>query len=425
MPTDAGRPFIGSEDFMDLFNPSASWDAAASHTDVFKLYGEWVAYHASDDELRTAISEIARRGLLLAVEMGPLDPPAGCGQGVESFAGTDEGRLISRRIREAGGTLQLIALDEPYYFGHVYDGPNACGWSVRRVAEGVAHFRDAMRAEWPAVIIGDIEPTPFPVTAGALADWLDAYREIAGEPLAFLHLDMDWSRSDWPALGVAVEHAVAEQDVPAGMIYNGGAASSDEQWMAVAGRRVHEYETGAGGRPAHVIFQSWMDKPDFVLPDGDATTFTWMVKAYVEDRASLADLGGGPVNLAFGKPATASAGLPGAPPGNVVDGDPDSLWNSGAGSPAWIEIDLRKAMLVAEVRLSVAQDPPGRTHHRVTCLESRGAEPSLLADLRGRTAELDVLVAVPASPASCRFLRIDTLASPSWVAWREIEVAGG
>ncbi|HET9878864.1 MAG TPA: hypothetical protein VFQ81_06130, partial [Candidatus Limnocylindria bacterium] len=53
MPTDAGRPFIGSEDFMALFEPGAAWATAAERTHVFKLYGEWVAYHATDAELRT------------------------------------------------------------------------------------------------------------------------------------------------------------------------------------------------------------------------------------------------------------------------------------------------------------------------------------------------------------------------------------
>ncbi len=50
MPTDAGRPYTGSEDFMDLFAPDAPWERAASQLDVFKLYGEWVAYHATADQ---------------------------------------------------------------------------------------------------------------------------------------------------------------------------------------------------------------------------------------------------------------------------------------------------------------------------------------------------------------------------------------
>ena len=55
MPTDVGRPFTGSDDFMDLFAPDAPWEAVASRLDVFKLYGEWVAYHATPEQLRSAV----------------------------------------------------------------------------------------------------------------------------------------------------------------------------------------------------------------------------------------------------------------------------------------------------------------------------------------------------------------------------------
>jgi len=132
MPTSAGRTFTGSEDFMALFKPDAPWNEAASHIQVFKLYGEWVAYHASDAELRLVVQDLQQRHLALAVEAGPLTANASCGQGVESFAGIEEGWRIAQRIKQAGGTLHLIALDEPYFFGHFYDGPQACRFEDER-----------------------------------------------------------------------------------------------------------------------------------------------------------------------------------------------------------------------------------------------------------------------------------------------------
>lgn len=420
LPTGPGRPYTGSDDFMQLFAPGAAWAKAATRVQVFKLYGEWVAYDATDAELRTAVADIARRGMVLAVEMGPLSASSTCGQGVESFAGIDEGRRITRRLRDAGGTLQVIALDEPYYFAHVFDGPNACRWPVSQVATAVADFVTAMRADWPGLVVGDTEPMPTPVSVDGLVGWMDAYRVALGEPPAFLHLDMDWTRVNWPELGLAVEQAGTARSVPVGMIYNGGAATGDAQWAAVAGQRVLTFE--ADRRPDHVLFQSWMDKPDHVLPESDPTTFTALIDRYFDDRAHLAQVPGGQANLALGKAATASSSVDGSTPDKAVDGDGDTVWSAGTGPPGWIQVDLGASRRVSEIRLTVSQYPAGATHHRVGCALSAGGPLTVLADLAGETTDLQVLSVKLEAPVSCRLLRVDTLASPSWVAWREIEV---
>ena len=60
-----------------------------------------------------------------------------------------------------------------------------------------------------------------------------------------------------------------------------------------------------------------------------------------------------------------------------------TLWNAGAGPTQWIQVDLEGTYDVMRVRLIVAQDPAGR--------------------------------AVRAG---------ETTTSPSWVAWKEIQVFG-
>jgi len=70
--------------------------------------------------------------------------------------------------------------------------------------------------------------------------------------------------------GLQAEAAGDELGVAVGMIYNGGSSASDAQWLAVAGRRIHAYEAQAGATPNHVLFQSWMDKPDRAIPEADA-----------------------------------------------------------------------------------------------------------------------------------------------------------
>ncbi len=167
-----------------------------------------------------------------------------------------------------------------------------------------------------------------------------------------------------------------------------------------------------------------MDKPDRVLPETDPTTFTALVNRYFDDRASLGQVPGGTANLALGKQASASASYQGSTPDKAVDGDGDSVWSAGTGAPGWIRVDLGAAKQVSEVRLTVSQYPSGATHHQVSCATSATGKRMVVGDLQGTTQDLEVLTVKLTTPVTCRFLRVDTLNSPSWVAWREIEVFG-
>ncbi len=426
MPTGPGREFTGSDDFIDLFDPASPWTAAAAHVNVFKLYGEWVAYHATDAELRKAVEGISRLGLALAVEAGPLDPPATCGQGIEGFAGTDEGRLIARRVLEAGGRIDLIALDEPYFFASIYDGAGACRWDAEQVALEVGEFIQVMREYFPQLVVGDTEPLAGASTSGAYTRWLETFRQVNGYDLAFLHVDVDWGRPAWPAETRAIEDFGRSFGVPVGIIYTGNSQDeSDEAWLGIAGERLLRYEDQAGGRPEHVLFQSWHDKPDRALPDGEPYTFTGFVRSYFEDRAALGIRRTGPgANLAYQKTARASSVYAGQSGALAVDGDPGTSWNSGGGPLEWIQIDLGEAVDIAEIRLTVSQSPAGNTIH--VLYGSEGISPERFVQVHifsGATGDSDVLVFHPEEPLrGVRVLRIETTTSPSWVAWREIEV---
>jgi hypothetical protein len=426
MPTGPGREFIGSVDFLDLFADGAAWDAAVGHLHVFKLYGEWVAYHASDAQLRLAVEAIRDRGLALAVEAGPLDPPAECGQGIEGFAGTDEGRLIARRILDAGGRIDLIALDEPLFFAAIYDGPNACGWDADHVAAEVGEYIGVMRGYFPDLIVGDTEPLAGASTASTYTRWLETFRSVNGFDLAFLHMDIDWGRPTWPGEVKTIEDFGRSLGVPVGIIYTGNFQdSTDEAWLSIAGERALRYEDQTGGRPEHVLFQSWNDKPDQALPDSEPYTFTGFVRAYFEDRGSLGmRREGAGANLAYQKTARVSNAFEGQTGAFAVDGDPGTSWNSGGFPLQWIQIDLGQSYDLAEIRLTAAQSPPGETTH-VVYGSGDGTAGGLvtLHVFRQPTADSDVLVFAPAELIlGIRVIRIETTLSPSWVGWREIEV---
>jgi hypothetical protein len=420
------RPYIGSEDFMALFEPDAPWQNAAERIQVFKLYGEWVAYQATDAELRQVVADLKRRGLALAVEAGPLDPPADCGQGIEGFAGTEEGLNIARRIKAAGGVIDLIALDEPYFFAHFYDGEKACHWPAEKVAGEVDEYIHTMRAEFPEVIIGDTEPLAGNADDEAYKAWLDTFNQVNGYHLAFLHMDIDWSRIEWQQEVKAIEDHGREIGVPVGIIYTGNFIDkTDEAWLGAAGERVKKYELETGGQPAHVLFQSWNDKPDFVLPETSDYTFTQFINAYFEDKASLGfRREGAGANLAFEKSVQVSRQIAENPAWMAVDGDPGTWWGAGEGPPQWIEIDLGAAYDIKEIRLLPSQYPAGRTVHKLLVKgPGTGGEYVLLTTFDDETIDGELLTFLPNSLLTgIQFVRIETETSPSWVAWREIEV---
>jgi hypothetical protein len=131
-------------------------------------------------------------------------------------------------------------------------------------------------------------------------------------------------------------------------------------------------------------------------------------------------------DLARGRPAAASAWLPGDPPAGAFDGTGITKWNSGDGPPQWIRVDLAGPATLTSVQLHVSQYPDGATTHRIYGRGPTGTE-TLLAELSGTTHDGEWLTATPPSFGAwsgVTAVRVETTASPSWVAWWDIRVVG-
>ncbi|MQC26621.1 MAG: hypothetical protein DWG76_04115 [Chloroflexi bacterium] len=133
-------------------------------------------------------------------------------------------------------------------------------------------------------------------------------------------------------------------------------------------------------------------------------------------------------NLALRAPVSASAALPDFPAEQAVDGistiTAENWWSAGDSPTQWIEIDLGAAAAISEIRLLPSQSPAGSTVHRILGCKSAGGREELHV-FRGNTEDGQWLEFSPAQPLqgyTC--LRIETIESPSWVAWREIEILG-
>ncbi len=117
---------------------------------------------------------------------------------------------------------------------------------------------------------------------------------------------------------------------------------------------------------------------------------------------------------------TASSSAPENLPKFAFDGDVTTVWNAGASAPSWIQLDLGEPVTISKVRLNVAQTPPGATTHEI----SGGPTPdsiTLIGTLDGNTTD-EQWLELNQTANNVRYVKIKTIKSPSWVAWREIEI---
>jgi hypothetical protein len=310
----------GVQDFIDLFTPSVPWAEAASHVRVFKLSNNIVFLRRipgtpSDDQWRQVFADLARRGIDLAMEWGPLTPE-GCGDGIEGFDGASALQMASK-IERLGGKLKYIAMDEPLAGAAFATDPNACHWTPQQTAANALRSIAQVRTVFPDVIVGDIEPIP---AAGAPADWvaryaawLDAWRELSGAPLPFFHLDVNWS-VDWLPNVAAMRRELVSRRIPFGMIYNGYWEDiTNADWVRDTVTHFTRYETRTGVTPDHVVFQTWDKRPTHALPETSPAAMTYEIDSYFRQRTRLsletkrAQAAGELRNKAIGEPIGGAA----------------------------------------------------------------------------------------------------------------------
>ncbi|KAG1665500.1 hypothetical protein FOA52_009761 [Chlamydomonas sp. UWO 241] len=108
---------------------------------------------------------------------------------------------------------------------------------------------------------------------------------------------------------------------------------------------------------------------------------------------------------------------------NVTTDDRDESWISGRKAPAHIDLDLGRTQNVGTVDLLPYQVPtPAETCHRIWVGSSRD-DMKMVAEVRQETAHHKWVTGVPIEQAA-RYLRIETVEHPGWVAWSGIKVYG-
>ena len=108
----------------------------------------------------------------------------------------------------------------------------------------------------------------------------------------------------------------------------------------------------------------------------------------------------------------------------AIDGDVDSIWNSGNYAVQWFMINLNSFYQVDSLELVVAQAPAGETSHEIWLGDISGTLEKYYVFNQIDTADGKTLdLAIEPAKIIDRVL-IRTVSSPSWVAWRDVRVFG-
>jgi hypothetical protein len=295
---------------------------------------------------------------------------------------------------------------------------------ARMIAEGVNHYIAQMKDEIlrhdPGALVTmgffhhRAEPAwrtdPASAIAGSALDFVDFHAYPGSQPMAWYidGLGLD-AHPEMPVLlGEFGAFRHIHPDIEA-------AAAAPVEWQRLA------CEAGFDG------FLYWTYRSD--VPDAHASTwgltdedgFLLELLAPRHRPDACAGVTVPRANLALGARPSASRALPEGPPRAAIDDDAETVWVAGEGPEQWIALRFPRPVTIGEVQLIVSQHPPGRTRHVVEVRRRGGAGWQPVAELAGRTADPDRLVVRPKRPLRrVTALRVRTLASPSWVAWREV-----
>jgi hypothetical protein len=262
-------PGPGTLDLLRLFETPEEWPRARATVDVFEFYQSHTLRNPSAIvgpnrleafERLDAFRRLAQWGKLIAIEAGA----------VKEFYCTadDSGMRQSVRdtlaslanVKAARGRVSYVAMDEPFAAGQaaVCGGPAFAPTADRLVA-----YVTGVRAEFPDVRIGLIEPYPYLPAAR----WVEMLRLLRDRKIvpAFLHVDVNLAdiRPNQDMFGrdvIQLEDLAHSYGIPFGVIIWGADGDSDSLFVASAGKladQVHRTFRSWDVMPEHLIFQSW------------------------------------------------------------------------------------------------------------------------------------------------------------------------
>lgn len=271
---------VGHPDFPRLFENPELWPTGLSRVNVFQFRAPYLARKPKESARYYAFLQAHHIDIAAAMNVLPAE---NCGQGVEGTLPRKNIADYARRIKIGGIAIAYVVMDEPLFYGHDYDGRNACHFSIAEVARGVADSVSAIRAYHPHAKFILVEPEQvLSGGTGELVEFLNAYKVGVGEYPSSVRFDVLWGR-DWRNQLPTFIAALRARGISYGVIYNGlGSSRSDAAWIGSAQENARSFPSFVHGTPNHIVIQTWQAFPLRDIPESDPDTMAGYLKWFIE-----------------------------------------------------------------------------------------------------------------------------------------------
>jgi hypothetical protein len=266
----------------DMWRPNAPWETVAHSVKVIQFAPTNVD-HSRAEDLKEALADIKRRNIAFAVGDGLLVRSERCRSKTEAYIDQSSLEHLFQKLRNNGADVKYVTMDEPFFFGHRDSSATACHESPQALAHGLAQGIAIVRKYFPNAQFGADEVVNADKSyVQELAQWTDTYKSVVGEPLAYIHADLDWSEGAVHNL-VPLAAALKQRHIPLGIIYDADRFSkSDEAWAHNTVAHFTKVESELGVHPDHAVIETWVHYPTRMLPESQPGAFTNVVLQYIQ-----------------------------------------------------------------------------------------------------------------------------------------------
>jgi hypothetical protein len=258
-------PNLGSSDYANLFTQPDRWAESRALIDVFQFYTGNICVDNSKGCPRCngnviqkfrevdAFKKLTEWGIEIAMEGGALKAE---GQRCRSELFFPAMVKAIKTVKDNGGQLKYLSLDEPLWAGLRTDLSPGCNLTIPQIVNEVKSYIDKVHETDPAVEVGIIEPYPA-LKVEDLRSYIQTLKS-SQVPVAFFRLDIDAGilKPGWENELRSLKTLLRDFGIPLHLIYGSPTAETSAEFVTNGLVNTARY-THVLGIPQGMVFQSW------------------------------------------------------------------------------------------------------------------------------------------------------------------------